>query len=238
MKKRSDLKYLPFLYILLGLLAAGLRLMLYAAATDDRGLLTPMHPLWIALTALTVLAAIGAVLMPRFSRIANAHGVAGGLSSTAFAVGLLYCLLTEPAGNSPVLASIHRVLGVAAALGLIGLAFLYLLHRPPYFLMYCLVCLFLCIQMVMFYQLWSEHPQLQDYVYGLGAVLCMVLFVYQRAAAGAGLPESRLTAAFGLMGIFFCLSSLPQGEQPVLFAAGALWLTGELTRLTPNRKDS
>lgn len=238
MKKRSNLKYLPFLYVLLGLLAAGLRLGLYAAATDDRGLLTPMHPLMLALVVLTALAAIGAVLLPRFSRIANAHGVAGGLSSTAFAVGLLYCLLTEPAGNSPLLTSVHRVLGVTAALSLIALAILYLLRKPPYFLMYCFVCMFLCIQMVMFYQLWSEQPQLQDYVYGLGAVLCMVLFVYQQAAARAGLPESKLTPVFGLMGIFFCLASLPQGEQPVLFAAGALWLTGELTRLTPNRKDS
>lgn len=236
MKKRSDLKYLPFIYVLLGLLALGLRLGLYAAASDDRGLLTAGHPLTIVLLIVTVLAAVGAVLLTRFCRIGDARGPVPAAGATAFGVALLYCLLTARAGASPMITLVHRVLGVTAAMALITLALLYLMRRPPYFLLYALVCLFLCVQMVMFYQLWSEHPQLQDYVFALGSVLTTVLFVYYRGSAKAGLSAHRATSALGLMGIFFSLAAIPQSEQAVFFAAAALWLTGELTRLLPLSK--
>lgn len=236
MKKRSDLKYLPFIYVLLGLLALGLRLGLYAAATDDRGLLTAWHPLTMVLFAVTALAAVGAVLMTRFCRIGDARGPVPAVTATAFAVALLYCLLTARAGTSPTITLVHRVLGVTAAMALIAQAIVYLLRKPPYFLLYGLVCAFLCVQMVQFYQLWSEHPQLQDYVFGLGSVLTMVLFVYYRGAAKAGLSAPRAVSAIGLMGIFFSLAAIPQSEEAVFFAASALWLTGELTRLLPLSK--
>lgn len=220
------------LFLVLGLAGAGLRFALYIAATDSKGLLMPFHPLEIMLWVLTFAALLAAIALTRGCRLRPTGGIGGAVGCLLFAVGIVLQCLQPAAVRVAALSWIHLVLGGAAVGSLLFLAWLRLKRQAVPCGYYAVLCLYFCIYMVLRYQSWSELTQLQDYVFALGAALCLTLFAYRRGADAAGLPQKGSPAVLGLMGIFFCCTAVPMTEDALIYAAAVPFLLAELADLT------
>ena len=106
-------------------------------------------------------------------------------------------------------------------------------RRKVPFLLELPVCLLFVAQLLICYQLWSEVPQLMNYVLGLGAVLCLALAGYFHLARAAGLPGKPWYNAVGLLGVFFCAAAVAQGTFSWFFTTAAVWLAGIYAGLAP-----
>ena len=75
--------------------------------------------------------------------------------------------------------------------------------------------------------------QLMNYLFGLGAVLCLVLSAYHRMARAAGLPDKPWHYSVGLLAEYFCAAAVAQGVYVSFFCAAAVWMMAEMSRLRP-----
>lgn len=228
MKKRNQTVWIPWLFLLLGALALVLRMGLYAGAEDDRALLVPGHPLEICLWIAAAAAVLGAAVLSRRGNPGVPTGKRGALGSGILIAGVILTLLDSremlPAGALGILYCIVS----GAAVGALGYqAGKLLAGKEPFFGTYAMLCLYFSVQMVVAYQGWSEHPQLQDYVFGLFALLCGALLAYYRGAQLVKLPGKNRSALLGLLGIFCAMAALYRGHFPWLYAAEAVWMTVE-----------
>ena len=234
MRKEKILGLLPPVYLLLGLLGWGLHQWLFARFTEDpvSGLLPfgtlPEILLWV----LTGCAIVAAFVLTRRTRVTEGGPVTGALSDAFFAAGIL-TLLLEPAKGPNALVLVYRGFCVLAAVSLLVSAVMRLLKRKPFFLLSAGSCVLCLLVLLEYYQFYSEVPQLMNYVLGLGAVLCLLLSAYHHMARAAGLPESALAPAIGLLAVFFCAAAGSQGMFVSFFCAAAVWVAAQMARLRP-----
>lgn len=216
----------------LGLAALFLRRSLYSVGFDHKGLLTAWHPLAIALiaAALGMLAVTAALVLPmkKETRLAPT-GLLAGAGSFAMGAGLACTALMGPARglSRPVV-----VLGLlaAAAMGLAGIS--QLKNRQPHFLTHGVLCLFLGFYLVTRYRVWSQDPQILDYILALLGGTAMMVYSYHMAAGNLALASRRAWLSWGALGAFFGLAGAAGGEAVPLCLGGALWILTGLWRGT------
>lgn len=221
---------LPLLFLALGLTGMTSRLGLYAAAVDAKGLLAS-HLLTLVLLGLTALAAAGAVLLTGKTRVSIPGGIPAALGSAALAAAVIVQSLRMDAAEDSRFLMLNLAFSAAGAACALVLALCHVRKKQPHFGLYAVVCIFYCIHQMLCYPLWSKNPQIMDYAYSLGAVLCAILFCYGQAAQVLGVKHTRFQAAIGLFGIFCCYTAIANCEFPILYAGTALFLTTELTGL-------
>lgn len=233
MKKKLAPGYLAPGFLVLGVIAQSVYRWLYTLVEDPvSGLLPGFTAAECMLWALVALAAVGAFLFTRKTSLAPAGPLAGVGGNVLFALGAA-TLLLEPVQGPAGLVVAYRGFCLLAVVSLLAMAFLRGTGRKVPFLLElgpCLMCIMLMLEC---YQLWSEVPQLTNYVLGLGAVLCLALEGYFRLARAAGLPEKSWYHAIGLLGIFFCAAAVAQGDFTWFFTAAAVWLAGTYAGLRP-----
>lgn len=225
-----------------GIAALILRRMLYALATDEKGLLISNHPLAFALWAVVLAGAL--LILTSVQKLGGSGAYEDNFSaSTGASLGhaLMGCavltIVLQGSFSLPgVIAVIWRLLGFAAAPAMIWAGIRRKKGQQPFFGTYALVCLFLLVYLVSRYQSWSGNPQLQDYIFDLLATVALVLFSYHTAAFGAGMGKRRMQLTFGLLTILLCSVVLSGGENPILYVGGAVWAATDLCRLGPPRK--
>lgn len=233
MKKRLVPGYLAPGFLVLGVIAQSVYRWLYTLVEDPvSGLLPGFTAAECVLWALVALAAVGAFLFTRKTALAPAGPLAGVGGNVLFALGAA-TLLLEPVQGPAGLVVAYRGFCLLAVVSLLAMAFLRGTGRKVPFLLElgpCLMCIMLMLEC---YQLWSEVPQLTNYVLGLGAVLCLAMEGYFRLARAAGLPEKSWYHAIGLLGIFFCAAAVAQGDFTWFFTTAAVWLAGTYAGLRP-----
>lgn len=243
MKSQTNRWFFPLLSLGLGLLAGGCRFMLYAAGLDQKGLILMRHPAAIALWVLTALAlataAAGGILWRGENRAADvpncpALQAAGYL---CMAGGICSTLLIPEAGGIPILMVLHRYLAYVAVAALIAGAVYRAMGKPIPFFCPSLASLFLLVHALARYRVWSSDPQPVDYLFALGASLCLCLFAYYEAALSVRLSGRRQRLITGVLGIFFTVATSARGEYELLHLGGAFWmlltlLTGQSERQT------
>lgn len=233
MKKKLAPGYLAPGFLVLGVIAQSVYRWLYTLVEDPvSGLLPGFTAAEWVLWALVALAAVGAFLFTGKTALAPAGRLAGVGGNVLFALGAATLLLEPVQGPAGLLAA-YRVLCVLAVVCLLVMAFLRGTGRKVPFLLELGPCLMCIVLMLECYQLWSEVPQLTNYVLGLGAVLCLALEGYFRLARAAGLPEKSWYHAIGLLGIFFCAAAVAQGDFTWFFTTAAVWLAGTYAGLRP-----
>lgn len=235
MSKNSKFKFYPFLFLVLGLLSMACRMGLYARAVDWKGLLVS-HPLTPVLLVLTGLAAACAVLLTRKTQVSIPVGVPAALGGIALAAAVVVQLLNMEAMEESRFLLLNLFFSAAAAVCALVLALCHARKKQPHFGLYAVLCVFYCIHQLLCYPLWSKDPQLMDYAFSLGAVLCAILFCYGQAAQVLGMKHSRLQGAIGLFGIFCCCTAIANCEFPILYAGTALFLMTELTGLDKKKE--
>ncbi len=242
MNKQSKRGLLFLAVWALAILAAFLRRGLYLHAVDARGLLISRHPLEIALWAV-VLAGVAVIIgivwkldgsnayEENFDASASA---ALGYFLLAYVIGMMV-LLNNFQGTDQI-ARLQRILGAIAVPGLVWGGIRRIRGKMPFFGIHVVLCLFLLLYLISWYQLWSGNPQLQDYVFDLLAAVALILFSYQCAAFEAGVGKRNMQLGFGLTAILFCGAALGRTEMTGLFAAGMVWAVTDLCRLAPPPK--
>ena len=239
MKQTYGSRKLSVTVLLAGLAALALRMALYAAAVDAKGLLLRWHPLEIALTALTL--TVLALLVPgvRKQEIPDSSethfpaSLPGAFGSAAAGAGILVTVLAGSASGGSYLDTAWQLFGLAAPVCFLLAGLARALGKKPFFLLHVVICLFFVLHIVTRYQLWSGNPQLQDYVFFLLACVCMGLFSYQQAAFEVGLGNRRKLLLPGLAGGFFGIAALYGAYDLPLCVGGAVWMLTNLCALTP-----
>lgn len=243
MKKYLDSKYLPVLIAICGGIGMVLRLQLYAAAVDEKGLLIPGHPLELLLAGLTaaVLVKIVLALWPLYGSVryednfpASKTAAAGAVAAAA---GIVLTVLLEEASYTR-LGYAWKLAGLVCGPCLVLTAYCRLQGRKPHFLLHGGVCVFFLLHMICNYQTWSVNPQLQDYLFPLFASVGMLMFSYYQTAFAVGSGKRRKMLAVGLGGGYFALVALSGSEAPLLYGGCAAWALTNLCSLTPVRRRS
>lgn len=235
MKELLERKNLPWIALGLGAVGRTAWTVLYLAATDEKGLLLRNHPLeWVLWLVTALTAALVLVSLRKEDKTGKyTRGFAPSVPA-ALAAALMALAVGLAAGFTGLgVTWLERATfgaGLLAAAALAVLAVLRYRGEKPSFLLYCLVCVYLALDMIGHYQVWSSDPQLLDYIFRLFAVVFLTLFAYQQAAFCLGLGKLRTLRAVGLLGIFSCMTA-----GSFMGVAGALWCGCELYSLEPVR---
>lgn len=235
MIRNSGSRKLPVLMLLLGIAGLVLRKKLYAVAVDAKGLLMQNHPLEIALFVLTGAALLAAALaawkdaggaeQQVFGKLLGAFG------NVAAGAGILATVNTGMPMMEGYLSNLWRILALAAPVcfGLAGVARAF--GKRPFFLLHVVACLFLLVHLVTRYQLWSGHPQMQDYVFALLGAMALMFFSFYTAALEADCGSPRIRLGMGLAAVYLCMAELARSSCPALYLGGILWVLTDLCSL-------
>ncbi len=231
-------KIWPYLTAVMGLTGYWIRMLVYATLVDDRNLLLRGNPLeWMLYLLLAGAAGLIWVDVrkaegPKTYAPNFGPSNAAALGSILFAGGILLTMLG--AGRPELLLELGcQVLGLAAAGCLLLTAWCRHRGTVPFFLLHCVVCVYLGSYMISHYRQWSSNPQLQDYVFQMLALVCMTLFAYEQAAFSLNMGKRRRLLLMGLMGALCCLTALAQTQDGFLYLTGAVWCLTGLCRWEP-----
>lgn len=228
---------LPYICGGLGLIGMGLRFWLLQTGLDDKGLLISGHPArW--LIALTVAAAAAAVLLALWGR-QNAKrstgmfpgSIPGAVASVVGCVGIAWNVLSIYTPEQTLLVRLTWILGVAAALTAVFLAWCRFKGMRPHFLLRTVVTLYLMFHLVYHYKGWFPETQPGLYGFQLLASACLILAFYHRTALEANLGGRKAYILTNYAAAFFCLVAVPGADVPQFYGAMALWLLGDTGRL-------
>ena len=228
MKTKLNVKNLPLVTAMMGLLALLGRTALFLLGEDEKGLLVPGHPLdllvW-GLTAAAVLLTAAVVLRLEGTQQHSenfAPSTAGAIGCFALAGGIAVAVILGWNTWSR-LELIRNVVGLLAVPTLVLLG----LHRwkgkQPFFLLHGVVCLYLILYTVSHYQLWSSRPQMQHWFFAMAGAICLTLFAYYQTAFDVSMGSRRKQIATGALAGFFCLAAVAGGGDLLLYLGGAVW---------------
>lgn len=222
MKHSTKFNFLLALATGFGGLGLILGQILYALATDDRGLLVRHHPLavllWLLVPAALLLAVLGARSIPE-AKGGSAQprpSLCCALGHVLAAMGIALGVLTADATALGSAGTVWRILGLLACLGLLLAAWQRCNGKKISFLCYLALCLFLLAHLVSHYRQWCADPQILNYLFELLGIGMWMLFSYYCACTCVGMGSRRLWLATGLLTVTICLAAL--GTQ------GDVWL--------------
>lgn len=237
MKHLLNSKYIPYFTLIFGGVGATIRWLLYALTTDEKNLIPLCHPLeillWIvsAVTLVLILAAILPLRNAENNPNRFAPNLPAALGALAAAVGIGLTVLLYPWDYSGTLGLIRRVLGIAAAVSLLAVAFFRARGQEPFFALHAVVCVFFALHMVSCYRLWSGNPQLIDYIFSLFASIGLMLFAFYHGCLEAGMGKLRMLPITGLLTAYCCIVALSGTNYVWLYLGGGIWSITNLCRL-------
>lgn len=222
--KNFKVAFLAPIYIGLGVVAYALHKWLMTFIEDEESMLLPKGTApEILIWVLTAIVIVAAFWFTRKTKLEPQERWQGAAYDVIEALGIL-TLLFEQVQGPDMLVKIYRVFCVLGAACMAVCAVLRALGKKPPFLLNLPPCLLFVLHMLIYYQLYSEVPQLMNYVLGLGAVLCLALAGYFRLAASSGLPGKSWYHGVCLLGVYFCAGAIAQKTFGGFFAASAVWL--------------
>lgn len=234
MKRNSGSHRLPVMMLIWGIAALVLRKALYATAVDVKGLLLRYQPLEIALTVLTVGVLVRIAVAVRKGKRSGAYeddqfaGLPGAVGNVAAGAGILITVLTTAPGMGGYLESAWRCFGLAAPVCLLLAGIAKALGKKPFFLLHVAVCLFFMLHIVTRYQIWSGHPQMQDYIFALLGAMALLFYGFYTAALEAGCGNFRMVLGMGLAAIYLCMAELAGSSCPAMYLGGIAWVLLDL----------
>lgn len=222
----------------LGLAALGARLSFYGIGEDEKGLLPQSTGFTLIFWGLFAAAAVFAAGMTRRQWKAPAEPGVGRLPAAASVLMAVGIVLTVPGlRGRDGLFSLAASLGILGGGCLLGSGWMQSRGKKPYFLLQTAVCLFFAFLSIGCYRTWSGTPQLQTYLFELGACLLLMLYAYHQAAACLDMGSRGAQMFFGCLAGFFCLAALPHSQMPMLYLCGGGWVLAGLWAL-PEKEES
>lgn len=238
MKTLQQAQKRPIIVAGSGLIVLILRFLLFLVGRDEKNLLIPGHPLdlliWIVTAGAAAVILVSVWKLAGSSRYADnfAPSAAAAIGAFALAGGIAVSAILGTSSGLR-LDLLCRLCGALAVPALVWAGLCRWKGKQPFFGFNALVCLYLTLYAVSRYQIWSSHPQIQDWFFDMAAIVCLVLFSYYQTAFCVGFGKRRLQLLTGLLAGFFCISAIAGGEDILLYTGGALWSLTNLCSLTP-----
>lgn len=246
MKKESIFRpsILPLFTLIAGGVGFVLRVILLKTQVDAAGLLTANHPLSLLLYILT--ACTFAVLAlcvlplksdPRHYRKLFRKSMRPAFGCMFAGVGVLVTGLNLILAKQDMLTIITMVMAFvsAACFGFLGYA--RQKGKRPHYLLHSGIVVFLMLQLIGRYRIWSPEPQLQLYFFQLLATVFLVLTVYQALCLDIHKGDRRLYVFFNQAALFSCCLSLTDAQWYFYLGMG-LYCATNLCSLRVSRPHS
>jgi hypothetical protein len=145
-------------------------------------------------------------------------------------LGIAVTSVSEFSEFSSSLHLIVWVLGVCSAISFGCVGVLRLTGGKSHPLLHALPCIYFALRMVSRYQLWSSDPQLQDYVFYLGAYVALMLCAYHHAAFDADMGKHGSLWFWSMAAVYLCCLALPNSQDGYLPFLG-IWVITNTPRL-------
>lgn len=239
MKKLFHPSYLPYIALGCGVLGLLLRVWLFATGIDEKGLILAGHPatwlVWllsIITVAVLVLGSRRLLEAPKYSFNFPAS-LPGGIGTFLAAAGILICTVVESLAKPDTFGIVVCLLGILSVPALCFVGYCRCKGSHPSLLFHVLVSIYLLLRLVWMYRQWSSDPQLQDYVFQLLALACLMLASYNRSAFDANMGVRRAYVIFNLTSVYFCFVSLPGCDSMVFYLSCGVWMLTDLCSLMP-----
>lgn len=221
MKKDSLLRpsILPYFTLIAGAVGLVLRAIYLKTQMDPGGLLTANHPLSILtyiLTAVTLAVVAVCVLplkiLPRRYRRPFRKTTRAALGCTAAGIGTLIANMLQLIEQETPFNMIITIMSfvVAACFGF--LAYARQKGTRPHYLVHAGIIVYLMLNLVFQYRLWSPQPQLNLYFFPLMASVCLMFAAYQALCLDIRKEDRRGYAFFNQAALFFCCLSLVDSQ--------------------------
>lgn len=212
--KSKYCQYLSLFTLLCGAIGLLLRIWLFTAGVDEKGLLVTSHPanaLVFILTAL-VMAALFLAIRPLHS-IHNYNKLFPAGSATLFgcvaaALGLILSAFRELTLRQDPVTMVTLILAAVAAVCLLLLGFFRLKGKRPHYLLRTCLTVFLMLHLISQYRLWSAEPQLQHYFFQLLASVFLMLTAYHGTLLDAKTASRRWYVFCNQAALYCCCLSL------------------------------
>jgi len=217
MKKDSLLRpsILPYFTLIAGAIGFVLRTIYLKTQMDPGGLLTANHPLSILtyiLTAATLAALVVCVLplkvLPRRYRRPFRKTTRAAFGCMFAGIGILLTGLQQILRQQNPLNIIVMVMAFVAAVCFGFLAYARQKGTRPHYLVHAGIIVYLMLNLVCQYRVWSPVPQLDLYFFPLMASVCLMFTAYQALCLDIRKEDRRSYAFFSQAALFFCCLSL------------------------------
>ena len=211
---------LPVFTLIAGGLGLVLRFIFLRTQVDNGGLLRSDSPLNAALYILSActLAVIVACVLPLKAERRRSHRLFRRTVWPAFGcmfagVGILLSALSQILRQQDPLTLITMVASfvAAACFALVGLA--RQKGSRPHYLAHAGIVVYLMLQLVCQYRVWSPEPQLTLYFFPLMALVFLMLTSYQALCLDIGKGQRWLYTLFNQSALFFCCISLLDSQR-------------------------
>lgn len=228
--KFLSLSDLPYLALGCGGIGMMLRVWLLISGVDSEGLIIRSHPVhtlvWVLTAVFFVILAASTWGMAKPGKYALSFpkSVWGAVGSWIGAAGMLIGAITSFTSGKDFLDVVVGITGLLAAGGLAFGGWCRYQGRHPAFFFHAAVCVHLALRLVSSYRMWSADPQLEDYVFQMLALVCLMLAAYYRAAFDANMGSSAGYLNTALSAVFFSCMALPGADGKAFFICMALWL--------------
>jgi len=231
MKHNSAGRFLPFITLGAGILGLFLQIWYYAAATDEKNLLTVGHPacilLWIVVALYFALALAIAYKSPRKRSYTDVFptGVMPTLGCIAAAIGAAVADIYLPLVNGTS-SGLGLAAGAAEVFSFVLLALLGGGRRNVQAGTNCLLSVAFMIRLISQYKQWSYLPQIVTYCFALLASVCFMITAFHRATMAHDGTGLRRYVFFSQLGVFFaCLCLTGDGIGSYVFhLTMTIWL--------------
>lgn len=225
---------LPLFTLIVG--AVGFILRFLFLRTKVGSLLPVNHPLEIALYILTActLAALAICviplkLLPRRHRRIFRKTFYAPMGCTAAAIGILITGMQQLLKEQNGLNAILMVLAFVAAICFGFLAFARQKGSRPHYMVHAGIIVYLMLNLVCQYRVWSPEPQLGLYFFPLMACVCLMFSAYQALCLDLQKEDRRAYAFFNQAALFFCMVSLAGAQRYFYLGMGIYCATNLCT---------
>ncbi len=229
MKKDSLLRpsILPVFTLIAGAIGFILRTIFLKTQMGPDGLLTENHPLSIALyilcactLAVVFVCILPLKLLPRRYRSVFRKSMRSSFGCMFAGIGILICGMQQLLQQQNILNMIIMILSFVTAACFGFLAYARQKGSRPHYLVHAGIIVYLMLNLVCQYRIWSPEPQLALYFFPLMASVCLMFGAYQALCLDLHKEDRRAYAFLNQAALFFCFLSLPDSQAAFYLGMG------------------
>lgn len=234
-------KFLPFLVLLFSVLGFLLRLQTFGTGPDGDGLYAPQPVAWWLLAAVTVATlTLIAITVARLKAAGSFQDNFPPSLSAAVGCGFAFVGLISSAlplfQAGDFLSTVNGLLGILASAAMVAVAIARYKGTPPFFLCHPAISIYLGLRIFLLGRDWGNESQLGLFLLPLFSLIFVMMASYHLATFDVELGVRKTSLFWSLSGVYFCIVTLADRSEPLLYGGLAVWLLTNLCSLRPMKK--
>ena len=239
MKKFFQPKFLPLFVAAAAALGLLLRVLNVGFALEKDGLYESRPFPWVLLWIVTILTL--AVIFILSSRLKNPgkyfdnfpKSIPGAVGCAAAALASLLSGLTCLMASTSLVSVLTGLFGILCAVALAVTAVCRFAGKKPHFLTHAIPCLYFALRVFDCCRIWSNETQTGVFLFQFLASVCIMLAAYQLCCFDVNLGNRKSSLFWSLSAAYFCVLTVPMGEDLLFYVCMMLWLMTNLCSTAP-----